>query len=78
MAYTTGQGTAATVTAIQSANSAAQFDAVNNALSSLAQANVTPIGSPVLLWGVLVKCTTGYGSTAGGTTPVFAYDASPA
>lgn len=77
MAYTTGAGTAATLAAIQTANATAQTDAVTNALSSLASAWTTPIGTPVLMWGILVKCTTGWGSTPGGTLPVFAYDASP-
>ncbi len=77
MAYTTSQTPAQVTTAIQTANTSAQFDAIQNALSGLAQGQVTPVGTPVLLWGVLVKCTTGYGSTPGGTTPVYAYDASP-
>lgn len=77
MAYTNNQTTAQTITAIQSANATAPYDAVNNALSGLATGAPTAIGSPVLLWGVLVKCTTGYGSAAGGTTPVFSYDATP-
>jgi hypothetical protein len=78
MAYTTGQTTAQIVTAIQSANSAALSDAIQNALSGLALAQVTPINTPVLLWGVLVKCTTGYGNALPAVTPVFAYDATPA
>lgn len=73
MAYTTGAAAAAVITAVQTANPAIATDAVNNALSGLAAAYTTPIGTPVLLGGVLVKCTTGY---AGGT-PVYAYDATP-
>jgi hypothetical protein len=79
MAYTTGASFAATAAAIISATPAAQADAVNNALSGLATA--TPpnpaIGTPVLIWNVLVKCTTGWGVPPG-TAPVFSYDASPA
>jgi len=78
MAYTNTQGLAATLAAIQTANANAATDAVTNALSSLATAATTPIGTPVLLWGVLVKCTTGWGSVPGGTIPVFSYDAAPA
>lgn len=75
--YTTGQTTAQTVTAIQGANAAATFDACQNALSGLATGAPTPIGSPVLLWGVLVKCTTGYGNAIPAVTPVFAFDVGP-
>lgn len=76
MAFTNTQSTAQTLAAIQTANTAAATDAVSNALSSLAAGNTTPIGTPVLLWGVLVKCTTGYGGIPA-TTPVFSFDASP-
>jgi hypothetical protein len=78
MAYTSAQTAAQVITAVQSANSNALYDQVNNALSAPATGAPTPIGTPVLLWGVLVKCTTGYGTTLGGTTPVYAYDSSPA
>jgi hypothetical protein len=76
MAYTASASFATTVGILVTAGAAT--DAANNALSSLAAAATTPIGTPVLLWGVLVKCTTGWGSTPGGTPPVFSYDASPA
>jgi hypothetical protein len=78
MAYTNGAGLAATLAAIQTANANAATDAVTNALSGLATGAPTAIGTPVLMWGVLVKCTTGWGSVPGGTIPVYSYDASPA
>ena len=67
--YTTGRSTAQMVTTITGANAAANVDSVSNALSGLAVGQVTPVGTPVLIFGVLVVCTTGYPST-----PVFAYD----
>ena len=52
MAYTTAQGLAATLAAIQTANANAATDVVTNALSGLATATPPnpPIGTPVLLW----------------------------
>jgi hypothetical protein len=76
MAYTNGAGMAATAAAILAAVPTAQADAINNSLSGLALGTPTPVGTPVMLYGVvLVKCTTGWGNVPGGTNPVFSYDA---
>lgn len=75
-AYPTTNGTlASTATAIVAANPAAHTDAVNNALSGLA-AGYTPLNTPTLIFGVLVMCTTGYGTPTALTAPVFSYDVS--
>ena len=78
MAYTTGQTTAQMITELQTVNPALANDAILTLLSSLAAVPITSgtFGNPVLFSGVLVKCTTGYGVSPG-TTPVYAYDASP-
>lgn len=75
MAYTTGASLATTNGILVTAG--ATVDAANNALSALATGAPTPVGTPILLWGVLVKCTTGWGVALGGTNPVFSYDATP-
>lgn len=77
MAYINNAGLAATLAAIQSANAVAATDAVTNALSGLATGAPTPIGTPVMLWGVLVKCTTGWGNVIPATLPQYSYDAAP-
>ena len=77
MAYTIGQTTAQMITELQSVNPLLNNDAILTILTGLAQGSPVAVGSPILVSGVLVKCTTGYGVSPG-TTPVYAYDASPA
>lgn len=74
MAYSTAQTVANVITTVQTANPAIGADAINNLCSGLAAGSTTPIGTPVLFSGVLIKCTTSYAQ--GGA--VFSTDASPA
>jgi hypothetical protein len=74
MAYTATQSVAQVIATVQTANPAIGADAITNALSGLAAGYTTPLGSPILLGGVLVKCTTGF--TAGGE--IFSTDSAPA
>jgi hypothetical protein len=76
MAYTTGQTTAQMITELQTVNPALNNDAILTFLSTLATGSPVAIGTGITFSGVLVKCTTGYGVSPG-TTPVYAYDASP-
>jgi hypothetical protein len=74
MAYTANQTVANVIATVQGVNPAINADAITNALSGLASGYVTPIGSPILLGGVLVKCTAGFASAA----ETFSTDAAPA
>lgn len=76
MAYTTGQTAAQITTELQSVNANLTQDAINTILSTLAAGSPTPVGTPILVSGVLLKCSQGYGVSPG-TTPVYAYDAGP-
>jgi hypothetical protein len=77
MAYTNSASFATTAGILVTAGATA--DAANNALSGLATgtAPYPAVGTPVLIWNTLVKCTTGWGVPPG-TAPVFSYDAAPA
>lgn len=76
MAFTTGQTTAQMITELQSVNANLNPDAIMSFLTQLAQGWPVPVGTPTMFATVLVKCTTGY-ATPPGTTPVYAYDATP-
>lgn len=77
MAFTTGQTTAQMITEIQSVNTAINNDACLTFLSSLAMGIQAAVGTPVIFSGILIKCTTGYGTPSAVTAPVYAYDATP-
>lgn len=77
MAYTTTQSTAQMITELQTVNPSLTTDAILTFLSELATGWPVAVGTGITFNGVLVKCTTGYGLPPG-TTPVYAYDATPA
>ena len=77
MAFTTGQSMQQVITAITGANPYAQADALVTCMATLALGQATPIGTAVLCYGALIKCTTGYGNTLTPITPIYSYNANP-